>query len=260
LFTEPRFYADKKKTDQAGVVCVKRHEGGKVIITIAFRGTEDLYDWSNKLNAFLVSASKFGIKGKVHSGFKKRYKEILPALEQALDKALNSITSKEFKNIHFELTDHSQGAALATIAGVDIYNRLKETGLKISGDRFVMMLISSPRLFDATAAAETEELIGVNRIFKFSMEGDIVPHLPFKRVQAITEIFGIPTDYKHVGSHFLLPQKYYSPINNHYIAYVKEGDINGLFTKVGKGGTDLDTNDISAPNKKRGQQKLKRLP
>jgi len=255
-----RFFSNNNKTNQAGVVCVRRQQGGVVTVIIGFRGTEDRYDWQNNININLVSASELGFKGYVHSGFNKRFKEILPAMEQALEDALNTLTQEELKNVHFELTGHSQGAALATIAGVYLYNKLSTMGLNVSGDRFILMLISSPRVFDDLAAAETERLIGANRIFKFSMNGDLVPHFPLKYQSVILGALGLQTTkYKHVGSHFLLRKENFSPIRNHSVSGIskKIGDGEAYFTKVGRSGSDFDVNEGNTYNEKSTLAKVK---
>lgn len=171
-----------------GFVSFAKSETGKDRITLAFRGTQPLTDWLTNFNGLVKdSAQTIGLsEGSVHRGFNQRYM----ASREAIYALVNDVLKENNVNVNdveFVVTGHSLGAALATVAAVDIKHHLAlEADIKL-------VTSNSPRVFSTQAAAQAEADLGIKNMIRLWREND--------PVSAVAPGF---LGYKHVGMAFKL--------------------------------------------------------
>jgi len=134
-------------------------------VLVAFRGTESLGDWIADLNLASINRPY----GTIHRGFHFAYQDIRPQVEQAL---------ATLGNRQLLLTGHSLGAALATIAAVELSDRFRIAGIYTYGQ---------PRVGTSGFRSFFNQRFG-NKLYRFVNDDDIVPR--------------IPPGYLHVGKLF----------------------------------------------------------
>lgn len=144
----------------------------KDYIVAAFRGTNELADWWDNVNAF----SSPGPFGEVHQGFQGALMDVWPAMRAKL----REFRHKSPTPLPLWLTGHSLGGAMATLAAAQLiradepFNGVYTFGQPRCGDR------DFARIFNIEAK---------NRFFRFQNNNDIVTRCPAR-------IMG----YSHVGS------------------------------------------------------------
>ena len=140
-------------------------------LVIAFRGTDEIEDWSINARAYQNSFNK----GKVHRGFRKAYLSIQKELFAAL----------EGNTLPIFITGHSLGAALAVLATSELFNNSCFDSCYTFG---------SPRVGDP----EFIKSFNTNSIYRIVNNSDIVTTVPIDFATII---------YNHVGSAYLLDDK-----------------------------------------------------
>ncbi|MCU0437960.1 MAG: lipase family protein [Raineya sp.] len=140
--------------------------GNDKTIVIAFRGTEadSLEDWVNNLDNRPFAYSS----GNVHRGFWE-------ALDQVWSLTLEKIQSFRTNNQTIWLTGHSQGGALAMLAG----KRLLDSSITIQG----IYTYGQPKLGDMLFVANYDSFLK-NKTFRIYNEGDSVIESPPKLYHA----------------------------------------------------------------------------
>lgn len=258
------FKKEKVDIDRFGFIA-ERKFGDKKLIFIVFRGTRESSEWFNNSQfrqvEFLETRQEPGIKdcGSISQGFNKMYTEFRPGIlndwtvinspfrnfdrmvrnyfrekgreltDKPIAKAINEFyLETSFENADIYVTGHSLGAALASIATLDLVStNLGFEGKKI--DRANLRKISfpihlytyaSPRVGDNFFADKFSDCISSSYIkaFRFVNSEDLVPNVPFpvwfkagidldgKRLAAMARsafnrITGgiFEKDYQHIG-------------------------------------------------------------
>ena len=144
----------------------------KPCLVIAFRGTDDLIDWSSNTQAY---QSLFDNKGKVHTGFKDVYLSI----KDELFEYINDLSLPMF------ITGHSLGAALATLTSSDMVNNSNYDSCYTFG---------SPK----TGDLEFVDSLPNEQIYRVINNSDVITTIPldFAKIK-----------YRHAGSSHLFNDK-----------------------------------------------------
>ncbi|PWA46033.1 alpha/Beta hydrolase fold protein [Artemisia annua] len=183
---------EKTQSTQAFVFCDKSvdHE----LICVSFRGTSPFCadDWCMD---FDISWFRLEGIGKVHMGFlkalglqkcKERYakwpKEIEEDKQNGNTFAYYKIREllreklKKNKNARFMVTGHSLGGALAVLfPAILAFHNEFELLERLDG----VYTFGQPRVGDDNFCRFMEDLLGVNRYFRFVYANDIIPRVPF---------------------------------------------------------------------------------
>lgn len=132
-------------------------------ITVAFRGTESRADVAVDAKFLRVANKDLLSTGTIHSGFNDFYMNA----QVDMFVAINQLARKHAagKELHFLATGHSMGAAVATLAAVE----LKRLGYKV-----YLVNFSSPRLVDHAGAGEITNLLGDDYIMRIWRHKDVV--------------------------------------------------------------------------------------
>jgi hypothetical protein len=147
-------YEPFDKDESQGFVCWDDD-----VVVLSFRGTEKkISDW---LRDFKVTTHDTGQYGPVHQGFYDGYKAVEPIVRQFLIKA--GADSKKLW-----MTGHSLGAAIAAIAGAELYDDFRAYGFSTYGQ---------PKLGTALLADFYSHQYG-GRYFRFKNNNDIVTRIP----------------------------------------------------------------------------------
>jgi hypothetical protein len=154
-------------------------------ITVAFHGTESRADLKTDANYSRVSNNDLLASGTIHGGFNERYTKAIGAMFTGINQLLRKHATKS--KVHYLVTGHSMGAALATLAAVDI---------KRTGDKLYLITFSSPRLVDYAGAEEITALLGEDYIMRVWRHKDVVAAMGMG-------IMG----FKHVGKSIRLEAK-----------------------------------------------------
>ncbi|SMF77976.1 lipase family protein [Pseudobacteriovorax antillogorgiicola] len=129
---------------------------------IAFRGSKWIKDYLIDAEFFQRSSNVNEVRGKVHSGILRHYKNLRPAL-------VNGIESRRHKVKKIFVTGHSLGGGLAQLTSLYIAkNKLPIKGLYTS---------AAPRLGDAEYLRDLEIHLQ-EKIYSAITQLDLVPHLP----------------------------------------------------------------------------------
>lgn len=167
---------ENKGTDTQGIFGTT---GGDTFV-IAFRGSEEtgIADWITDLK-FVKQVYPFeggNKKSKVHYGFIQAYKSVRDAV-------LNAARNTPHKNI--VCTGHSLGAALATLAALDIR-------LNVPGKNVRCFTFGSPKVGNKAFVESYNSR--VPETFRFVNRSDLIPSLP-------------PGAFQHVGRLFHLGEE-----------------------------------------------------
>ena len=164
------FGADKNSA-QAAVV---EHED---YICTAFRGTDELNDWLDNINAFSTSE----LFGKFHRGFWKSTEDVW----EQTDSKCRELQSQKKRPIFF--TGHSLGGAMATIAAARYIHEDKPfTSVYTFGQPRVMSR-KTAQIFNSECRS---------RFHRFHNNNDIVTRVPARLM-----------GYSHVGSYLYISEE-----------------------------------------------------
>ena len=159
-----------KNSSQAVLLVHRDH------IVAAFRGTDELADWWDNLNAIPTD----GLLGQVHKGFQKALEDVWPKMRTTIRALRQESRKRKILPRPLWLTGHSLGGALATLAAAELlYHDESFYGVYTFGQPRV-----GDREFMRTFNAEAK-----TRFFRFQNNNDIVTRIPAR-------IMG----YRHVGS------------------------------------------------------------
>jgi triacylglycerol lipase len=160
-----------KNSSQAAVI---EHEK---YICMAFRGTNELADWIDNINAI----SEKALFGEFHRGFYQSVMDIWGPMYQTY----RSLMDKERRPIFF--TGHSLGGAMATVAAsIFVFNDWPFTSVYTFGQPRVMSRETS-RIFNAECK---------NRFYRFQNNNDVVTRAPARLM-----------GYSHVGSFIYISEE-----------------------------------------------------
>lgn len=189
---------------------------GNAVLWLSFRGSQTIDDWKVdfNLNQTALSATyatddhhfsmKPEKKPRIHQGFLSRYRMLRPQILETIK------TVDPKKSSTLVVTGHSLGAALATLAGLD---------LVLAGYTNVIVYnFASPRVGDRSFTELVDQSMKVYRIVNSS---DLIPTLPLS-VQPNMTTPNQPSFYSHCGSALYFSDNWLSLLNNHNIAiYMK---------------------------------------
>ena len=171
---------------------------------LVFRGTQTQAEWLKNLNAnqkmYLNSTEEAW--GEVHEGFSQLTNELTPSLVEALQQLDPTIP--------FYITGHSLGAAVATLAALEIADKVPQ--LK---DQIQLYTYATPRVCSPTLAKLHSQLIP--NCYRVVNLGDTVPLVP-----PVT----IGKSYVHVGQEWSFLAQFGDVLLNHvvdtYITAIEE--------------------------------------
>ena len=149
----------------------------KDFLCMAFRGTDELHDWFDNVNAF----SQKVLFGEFHRGFWAALNDIWDGIFEDFVKAKKQSSRSLF------ITGHSLGGAMATIAAA----RLLHDDLHFSS----VYTFGQPRVVEK----HTARLFNVEckeRFFRFQNNNDLVTRVP-------SRLMG----YSHVGSYYYISEE-----------------------------------------------------
>jgi len=137
-------------------------------IVFAFRGTEitSIQNWIEDIESeILVNYSNF-YNAEVGLGF---YSDYLGIQTEVISTA--KILRNSYPDLPFVFTGHSLGAALSTLAAIDVSISLNEPPSSMFS-----ITLGSPRVGEINFANATDKIFGAS--FRMVNQDDIVPHLP----------------------------------------------------------------------------------
>ena len=192
------------------------------VLWIAFRGSQTTDDWKVDFNLnqqsflkysnksrntqehFLSSIKIRGVTPHIHKGFVTLYQNIRKQI-------FDIIKEYDSNKIKIVVTGHSLGAALSTLAGIDLI----KNGYKNS----IVYNFASPRVGDNYFAELVDDSIKLYRIVNSS---DLIPTLPLS-VEPNFEIPTKPLMYSHCGKALYFSDNWFSLINNHLMPIYMKG-------------------------------------
>lgn len=151
----------------AGIISILMRPGTRPRITVAFHGTESMRDLLTDAN-FFRRESLLLQHGRVHGGFLNRYMESREAMIDVIESLL-FIHGLSIEEVDFLATGHSLGAALATLAALDIKKNL----MMANSGKLDLVTFSSPRLVDRAGAREIERVLEW-RVLRIARARDLV--------------------------------------------------------------------------------------
>ena len=219
------FREEKVDIDRFGFIA-EREVDDKKLIFIVFRGTRELSEWFNNSQfrqvKFLQTDKKPGIEGcgSISQGFNKMYTEFRPGilnkwaginnlfrnfdrmvrdyfrengrelLDKPIVKAINEFyLETSFENADIYIAGHSLGAALASIATLDLVSTnygfegktIAQTKAGKIDSPIHLYTFASPRVGDNFFADKFNDCISSNDVkaFRFANSEDLVTNIPF---------------------------------------------------------------------------------
>lgn len=162
-----------QEADCVGCVCIKGRE-----LTIAYRGTKNIYDIMHDLNISKRSVPNSELKGKVHAGFYSSFRDSLYSVQKILIEKgvltkyskVNPATANPNTDHNINITGFSLGGTVAQVAALYFHN----LGVK----NISVATFGSPRVFDKTLCKEYNDALGMKSIRVKNPSADPVPHLP----------------------------------------------------------------------------------
>ncbi len=176
-------------------------------LAIAFRGTDEIADWLDNLNAF--SLDRFF--GSFHRGFFASFEDVWQPLFSEY------MRLRAIKKRPLFLSGHSLGGAMASIAAAQlIHEDLPFSSVYTFGQPRAMNRATS-RIFNAECK---------NRYFRFHNNNDIITRVPARAM-----------GYSHVGSYLYISQE--KVINRESGFWYRFVDhVDGFIDSIGKKGLD----------------------
>ena len=184
---------------------------GSAVLWVVFRGSQTTDDWQTdfELNqsSFLTTRSTrrhfLPDSIRLHQGFADRYQQIRA---QLLDTVKPYGTATKIV-----VTGHSLGAALATLAGLDLF---------MNGyQHIIVYTFASPRVGDQSFAKLVDRSI---KVYRFVNETDLIPTLPLA-VQPNLLVPASPSEYSHCGQELPFSDNWFSLLNNHSMPVYMKG-------------------------------------
>ena len=126
------------------------------VTVVAFRGTDDRYDWLANLDARTVTTSH----GDMHRGFDRTYRAVGDDVRRAVRIAEPG---------HLWITGHSLGGALAVVCALD----LLDEGYELDG----VVTFGQPMVGRADLAEHLDRELD-RKFVRFMNESDLVPRVP----------------------------------------------------------------------------------
>ncbi len=163
---------------------------------IVFRGTQRTMEWVLNINAvYATKKSKvFSQYGAVHPGFSTIYSKISAQILEAAKKLDPSVPCY--------ISGHSLGAAIATLAAIDIAAHIPELKKQVQ-----LYTYASPRVGDSAFAREHNRL--VLNSYRVVNLADAITLVPF------TVLF--KTEYVHVGEEWSFLAQNHDVMPNHVV-------------------------------------------
>lgn len=134
-------------------------------VFLVFRGSDNIENWMENLDT-VQTDYKYCDGCAVHAGFFAAYNDVRADV-------LSTMTNlnKKYPNAQIIVTGHSLGAALATLAYVDLY--------ALFGEVDYLYTFGSPRVGNDKFAAYASQQLGRGFKARITHYEDIIPHLPF---------------------------------------------------------------------------------
>lgn len=150
-------------------------------VTAAFRGTDEIGDWLDNVNALAVDHAL----GEVHRGFQGALMDVWPKMKSAI-RSIRNARPKEEHRLPLYITGHSLGGAMATLAAAEL----------ISADEpfYSVYTYGQPRAGDRAFSRVYNSEAG-SRSFRFQNNNDIVTRVPAR-------VMG----YSHVGTYIYIDE------------------------------------------------------
>ncbi len=165
-------YGFDKNSAQAMVV------SHKDFIGIAFRGTNEINDWLDNLNAF----PEIALFGKFHRGFYRSVEDLWSDIKSHVEKIRQDLGKKPVF-----ITGHSLGGAMASVAAAKYIHKDEPFTSVYTFGQPRAMTRNTARTFNAEAGG---------RYFRFQNNEDIVTRVPARIM-----------NYSHVGKCLYIDQK-----------------------------------------------------
>lgn len=208
--------------DVPGLIRYNRTEN---IIAIIFHGSSNCADWLTNFICTPRKAQEIGLnfEGTYHKGFLCKYKDCKENLEYALSSIMDALPIDVQSQLQFIVSGHSQGAALAHIASIDLTQNFLKTRFsnfenKNNNKLYGFYLAYLPWREDNITRTFCETTIGGNNILWHTVEYD-------------------PVSRAGIGSHFKGP----GHLGIEYFSEVIKKDIKNTST------TDLFDHAIKYP-------------
>jgi len=151
-------FIENKNTDFQAAITLSKH---RKRICVVFRGTDSIKDW---LFDILFNKVKLPDGSRVHKGFYKQLKTEITKLDSCVLELLNKHSDYEII-----ITGHSLGAALATIYGYLLSNKIDKNISVIS--------FASPKVGNKKFSKFFSNKSNLKH-YRFTNDNDIVPMLP----------------------------------------------------------------------------------
>ena len=151
-------FIENKKTDFQAAITVSKN---RKRLCVVFRGTDSFKDWMFDLR---ISKVKLNDGSHVHKGFYKQLKKEIIKLDTCLLDLL-----KKYPDYEVIITGHSLGAALATLYGYILSDKIKNNIKVIS--------FASPKVGNKKFAKFFSKKSNLEH-YRFTNDNDIVPSLP----------------------------------------------------------------------------------
>jgi len=133
-------------------------------ILAVFRGSTDIVNWINNMDAVLVDYP-YCTGCQVHEGFYDTWKSVKVGVMNEVYRL-----HKLYPSYSIVVSGHSLGAAVATLAGVDIYKNVSST--------VYSWTLGSPRVGNPAFADWYTPYSGVVHNQRITNNKDVVPHMP----------------------------------------------------------------------------------
>jgi len=198
LWGEIRFF--KTSSEPFGLII---YDTSNNHVCVAFRGTQTTLnvwvDVRTKLVDFLYQPNF----GKVHNGFQKLYATLRDSLMQGLGR----IPADKRRFLFF--TGHSLGAALGTLASVDLISNFREWNTPI-----YLYTTGCPKVGDSKFAENFGKVMQ-NNAFRIINSFDPIPNLPKNTAYLhVGQVIQFSAQYKAIQNHHPY-ECYYYAIYNH---------------------------------------------
>ncbi|KAJ1929678.1 hypothetical protein IWQ60_000952 [Tieghemiomyces parasiticus] len=123
-------YADRPDMGLAAYLAYRLTDQRTAEVILSFRGSSDPHTWLYDLQFASLNYTYDPVRGaKVHGGFYRCFQAIQPEIHQQLTSLIADLTlnpDEPVETIQMVVTGHSLGGALATLASLDIVQRIDE--------------------------------------------------------------------------------------------------------------------------------------